>query len=120
VRWNGPAAFTIGPRGNREIRFGLDPGKEFTADEIRAAGTDLRIKVRTLVDGAIVGGMSYALDSSLKEPPRERPGKRRHRLEKLVRELGLEEFGNREVESVKVTHIIVDISLADPCDDEDE
>ena len=81
---------------------------------------DLRIKVRTLVDGAIVGGMSYALDASLKQPPRERPGKRRRRLDKLVRELGLADLGNREVESVKVTHIIVDIALADPCDDDDE
>ena len=119
VRWNGPAAFTIGPRGNREIRFGLDPGNEFTADEIRAAGADLRIRVRTLVDGAIVGGMSYALDPSLKQPPRERRGKRRRRLDKLVKELGLEELGDREVESVKVTHIIVDISLADPCDEDE-
>jgi len=30
------------------------------------------------------------------------------------------ELGHRDVESVKVTHIIVDISLADPCDDDEE
>lgn len=71
------------------------------------------------MDGAIVGGMSYALDPSLKQPPRERRGKRRRRLDKLVKELGLEELGDREVESVKVTHIIVDISLADPCDEDE-
>ena len=123
MRWNGrngPGAFTLGPRGNKEIRFAIDPGQEFTPDDVRGAGPDLRIKVRTLFDGAIVGGMSYALDPSLKRPPRDRPVKRRRRLDELAEEISLLDLRGRNVESVKVTYIIVDIALTDSCDDDED
>ena len=88
---------------------------------MRATGTDLRINVRTLVDGAIVGGMSYALDATLTRPARVRPPKKRGELhelgEELLRQVDLQ---GREVKSVEVTHITVDIALRQPSDDEDD
>lgn len=66
----GAASFTLSPRAVREVRFELTDGADFTGDEVRKAGQDLRIRVRMRVDGSIVGGMSYALDPSLTRPPR--------------------------------------------------
>jgi hypothetical protein len=121
IRWDSAPKFTLGPRGSREIRFGLERGEEFTAAEVLAVGTDLRIKVRTLIDGAIVGGMSYVLDPTLKRPPRVRPPKKHGKLHELGEELLRHaHIHGREVKSIEVTHIIVDIALRRPCEDDDE
>lgn len=120
MRWEGASRFTLGPRASREVRFSLDPGKDFTATEVRAAGPDLRIRVRSLVDGAIIGGMSYALDPSLKRPPIVHlPPKKRLRLEDVIKDLDLRGLSHREVESIEVTHIIVDIALQNSFEEED-
>jgi hypothetical protein len=124
---SGAASFTLGPRAVREVRFELTEGADFTGDEVRKAGQDLRIRVRMRVDGSIVGGMSYALDPSLTRPPRTRPGKRRGRLDELAEEL-LEslDLRQREVRAVDVTHIVLDVELGartrhhDPEDEEDD
>jgi hypothetical protein len=94
------------------VRFELTEGADFTGDEVRKAGQDLRIRVRMRVDGSIVGGMSYALDPSLTRPPRTRPRKRRGRLDELAEEL-LEslDMRQREVRAVDVTHIVLDVEL---------
>ena len=122
VRWrSGPSAFTLGPRSSREIRFALERGEDFTPEEVRAAGSNVRVKVRTRIDGSVVGGMSYTLDPTLKRPPGDGRKKRRHRLdeigEQLLRSVDLRA---RDVKSVEVTHIIVDITLSDSCNDDED
>ncbi|MGE5111729.1 MAG: hypothetical protein ACM3JB_12785, partial [Acidobacteriaceae bacterium] len=120
LRWDSPSRFTLGPRASREVRFSLDPGKDFTAGEVRAAGTELRVKVRGLVDGAIIGGMSYALDPDLKRPDGGRPPRKHRRLSDVLKEIDLLSLGHREIESIEVTHIILDIALEDSCERDDE
>lgn len=123
----GAASFTLSPRAVREVRFELTDGADFTGDEVRKAGQDLRIRVRMRVDGSIVGGMSYALDPSLTRPPRTRPRKRRGRLDELAEEL-LEnlDLRQREIRAVDVTQIVLDVELGartrhhDPEDEEDD
>jgi hypothetical protein len=122
VRWtSGGPAFTLGPRASKEIRFALDRGEEFTPDDVRAAGGNVTIKVRTRVDGSVVGGMSYALDPTLKRPPRGRPDGKRRRLDEIGEELLRSvDLRGREVKSVDVTHIIVDIALGESYEDEND
>lgn len=112
---SGAASFTLGPRAVRKVRFELTEGADFTPDEVRKAGEDLRIRIRMRVDGSVVGGMSYAIDPHLTRPPRTRPGKQRGRLDELAEELleGLD-LRHREVHSVDVTHVILDVELGGP------
>jgi hypothetical protein len=123
VRWSsGGPTFTLGPRASKEIRFALDRGPEFTPDDVRAAGGDVVIKIRTRIDDRVGGGMSYALDPTLKRPPRVRPDGKRRRLDEIGEELLRSvDLRGREVKSVDVTHIIVDIALGEcPRDEDDE
>jgi len=66
----GGGAFTLGPRGERIVRPRLISGQDFTALELEAAGR-VAVDLLVLANGLVVGGLSYVLDSSLKEPPRE-------------------------------------------------
>jgi hypothetical protein len=108
----GGPSFTLGPRASREVRLALTEGDEFSPADVRAGG-DLRVRVRTRAEGSVVGGMSYQLDPTLKRPPGARPKRRRRKhLEELAERLlaGLD-LREREVRSVDVTHIVVDVEL---------
>jgi hypothetical protein len=103
------------------VRFELEGGAEFGPGEIERLGDHAIIRLRTLVDGAIVGGMSYALDPHLSRPPSPfPPRKRASRSGGLAEELleGLE-VRRREVRSVEITKVTLEIEFAD-CDDEHE
>jgi zinc metalloprotease ZmpB len=117
----GMGTLTLGPRADREVRFTLEPGRQFTAEEVRAAGADLRLHIRMRVDDSIVGGMSYELDPALKRPPHVVPTHRRGRLDRIAEELLEEaELRGRKVKDVNITHIVVDIELADESDPPDD
>jgi len=114
-------SFTLAPRASRDVRFELEGGAEFGPGEIERLGDHAIIRLRTLVDGAIVGGMSYALDPHLSRPPSPfPPRKRASRSGGLAEELleGLE-VRRREVRSVEITKVTLEIEFAD-CDDEHE
>jgi zinc metalloprotease ZmpB len=114
-------SFTLAPRASRDVRFELEGGAEFGPGEIERLGDHAIIRLRTLVDGAIVGGMSYALDPHLSRPPSPFPPRRRaSRSGGLAEELleGLE-VRRREVRSVEITKVTLEIEFAD-CDDEHE
>jgi hypothetical protein len=68
----GGERFSLPARGDRKVVFSLVPGEPFQASDV-AAGKDDLIEIRTRIDGLLVGGMSYHVDPSLKEPPRETP-----------------------------------------------
>jgi hypothetical protein len=70
----GGAAFTLGPRASRRVLLKLSAGGEFSPSIVRKAGSSAVIRVRAVIDGCVVGGMSYAIDPTLKRPS-ERPPK---------------------------------------------
>jgi hypothetical protein len=69
----GADAFTLGPRGSREVVLYLEQGEDFSVDDVVAAEPNTGIDLLTLADGLPIGGMTYRVDPSLKEPPRELP-----------------------------------------------
>lgn len=82
----GSGLFTLGPRDSRMIRPRLIDGQNFTAAEVAAAG-EVAIRFVVLVDGLVVGGLTYVLDPALKEPPLELE----EQIEKEIEELHEEE-----------------------------
>lgn len=74
MRFHNPGGshFTLGPRGEREIRPVLVSGRDFSAGELADAGPST-ITVLVLANGIVVGGMGYRLDPGLDAPAPERP-----------------------------------------------
>jgi zinc metalloprotease ZmpB len=66
----GGASFSLGPRGTREIRLRMVGGQSFTKAEVLAAGR-VAIELVVLVDGLVVGGLTYLVDPELRWPARE-------------------------------------------------
>jgi len=66
----GGSSFSLGPRGTREIRLRMIGGQSFTKAEVVAAGR-VAIELVVLVDGLVVGGLTYVVDPDLKWPARE-------------------------------------------------
>jgi hypothetical protein len=60
----------LAPHTSREIVFSLVAGDDFGPRDVPG---DARIRVRTLMDDVIVGGMTYAVDPALTAPPVEYP-----------------------------------------------
>lgn len=67
----GGDSFSLGPRGEREIRPVLASGRDFDSGDLADAGTST-ITVLVMADGIVVGGMSYRLDPGLDAPAPER------------------------------------------------
>ncbi|KAI9781782.1 MAG: hypothetical protein M1839_005775 [Geoglossum umbratile] len=68
--------FTLAPRTGKKITLTVHPGQDFSAGDVHSG--DAMIRVRTLIDGIIVGGMSYFVDPTLKKPAPEHPPCRHH------------------------------------------
>jgi hypothetical protein len=66
----GGGSFSLGPRGTRVIKPRLIGGQSFTAAEVIAAG-QVAIELVVLVEGLVVGGLTFILDQHLKWPARE-------------------------------------------------
>ncbi|HWE13234.1 MAG TPA: hypothetical protein VG365_06975 [Solirubrobacteraceae bacterium] len=73
----GAGSFSLGPRDAREIKPRLIGGRSFTAAELTAAG-HVAIDFVVLVDGLVVGGLTYVLDPKLEHPARELTGEEEH------------------------------------------
>ncbi len=81
----GGGSFSLGPRDTREIRPRLQPGHDFTAADVAAAGT-VAITFLVVVDGISVGGLTYVLDANMKhstsgphdDPDHAQPGHHHH------------------------------------------
>ena len=63
------------PGERRPFMLRLQPGADFTADDIEAS-TDRDISVAVLADGNLIGGMTYRLDPAITRPYNGRPGTR--------------------------------------------
>jgi len=68
----GSDSFSLSGRGNRTVTFTLVPGTDFLASDLPGGSNGL-IEIRTRIDGLLIGGMSYQVDPSLKQAPREEP-----------------------------------------------
>jgi hypothetical protein len=68
----GGHAFTLNPGESRDIVMQLKPGKDFTPEEAAKAG-DPFIHLEAYADGILIGGMSYQVDHTLKEPAGQKP-----------------------------------------------
>jgi hypothetical protein len=66
----GGGTFSLGPRATRVIRPRLIGGQTFTAAEVTAVG-EVAIKLVVLVDGLVVGGLTFVLDPHLTWPVHE-------------------------------------------------
>ncbi len=69
----GGATFTLPARGSRKTQIALIPGKDFSAEDVRAAGLDTSIVVSAKINGDTIGGITYAVDPAMKELPSEYP-----------------------------------------------
>ena len=88
----GGGSFSLGPRDSRIIRPRLISGQDFTAAQLIAAG-QVTIVFPVLVDGLVVGGLTYVLDPDLKHPAREsvdEPEEHEEHKEKRPRRIKLE------------------------------
>jgi hypothetical protein len=106
----GGAAFTLGARQSREVRMQLATGGAFEANEL--GPQDRLIRVHSLIDGIVIGGMSYAIDPRLQAPPRERGPVRVADCDdaaaKLLECLGI---AGRRVRGARLKKISVEIDL---------
>lgn len=68
--------FGLAANSAKQVSVALRPGREFTANEIQQVKDGVNIRLVVMADGMIIGGMTYELDSSLREAPIERVGDR--------------------------------------------
>ena len=108
----GGASFTLGPRASREVIISVRPGRDFALADVEKAGVNNVIRVRTVVDGVVVGGMSYVVDPKLTEPPAARSGKCIEVADALLECLNLP---RQRACSVRLKKVIVQIDIRDEC-----
>jgi len=65
-------SFGLGPGVSRTVVVELKPGGEFTTEEVKQTRAKIRLSV--FADGNVIGGMTYDLDPSLQQAPREQVG----------------------------------------------
>lgn len=76
--WSGGVAgaeqggwITLKRREKRAVQITLQAGAPFTKNDVLRAKGGRRIRVRSIVDGVVTGGMSYELDPNLSKPAEE-------------------------------------------------
>lgn len=107
----GGSRFRLGPLSGRDAMMTLLPGADFGPQAVGAS--DSMLRVRTKLDGMVVGGMSYSIDPTLKRPPSEFPPRhKRHTGRRTAEEL-LEalDLPDADVRDVRITRVTLDIDL---------
>ncbi len=110
----GGEKFQLAPRGERKVIFNIIPGRLFNASELKQVGED--IDIQTMIDGLIIGGMTYRIDPKIIENLPERPHGAdgspscKQPSEKLLSCLGLPSDG---VKSAKLRKVTIDILFKD-------
>ena len=109
----GGEKFQLGPRDERKIVFKVLPGQSFKKSELNQTGED--IDVHTMIDGLLIGGMTYRIDPRIKEILPERPNGTdvsscKESSKNLLKCLGLPSKG---VKSAKIRKVTIDINFKD-------
>ena len=110
----GGEKFQLGPRDDRKVIFNIIPGRPFNASELKQGGED--IDIQTMIDGLLVGGMTYRVDPKILENLLERPDVAdggpscKQPSVKLLSCLGLPSEG---VKSAKLRKVTIDILYKD-------
>jgi hypothetical protein len=110
----GGAAFTLGPKASREIVMTLVRGEEFAAHELEQAGGQALIRIQTLIDEHIVGGMSYLIDPKLRTRPPEthaRPKKEAVCADAARRLLECLDVAVDSVKEVRLKRVTIEVDL---------
>lgn len=63
----------LGPLERTQVRIALQPGKDFSREDISQIRGGAKIVVRSYTDDLAVGGMTYVLDPEMKAPAPEGP-----------------------------------------------
>lgn len=66
----GGGIFTLGPRGSRQVPITVQPGADFGSEDVPS---DAIIRFQSIINGLIVGGISYSVDPTLSSPAPELP-----------------------------------------------
>ncbi len=110
----GGEKFQLGPRGERKVIFSIIPGSPFNASELKQIGED--IDIQTMIDGLVIGGMTYHIDPKITENLPERPHGAdegpscKQASKELLNCLGLPSEG---VKSAKLRKVTIDIFFKD-------
>lgn len=120
------STFSLAARTLRHFTINVHEGETFAPADVPVG--DSIIRIVTLADGVIIGGMSYAVDSELKHPPAEQgsmpssPGSPGYPGEEVaIREASglLESLGivvpANLIKSVEATKITLEIDLKRRC-----
>ena len=92
----------------REVTIKLQPGKDFTPDEVKAT-KDRDIRIEVLANDNLVGGMTYRLDPDLCKPWNDRPKDKNclDEAQRLADCLGIKQ----EIGQVCVKEIVVSLKV---------
>ena len=104
--------FVLKPGTRQEVVLRLERGKDFTKDEVAAAGVcDIRVTARA--DGDLLGGMTYRLDPELTRPYNTPPGGKRDHTRPATALLDSLGVGGQDLKDVQVKEIIVGFKMRD-------
>lgn len=95
----------------------LKQGEDFTPSDVEAAGTNAVIEIQTLIDSQVVGGMTYSIDSKMKQPAPEFPTDiyKRDCTDVAKRLLDCMKVPTDQVKSTRVKRVVVNIDLVENC-----
>lgn len=72
----GGTSFGLPAGVTRDVSISLRPGKTFEREVVLAAKAGAAIRIQVFADGILLGGMTYQLDTNLRQAPVERMGAR--------------------------------------------
>lgn len=105
--------FTLAAGQKREIKLEMIAGQPFTADEVRAS--DRMIRVYTMANGIVMGGMSYELDPDMTKAPSVGDHAANDCKDTAGDLLKCLNLGDNKVKKVCVKKVSVDIELDNGC-----
>ncbi|HNP21105.1 MAG TPA: hypothetical protein PKM63_01285 [Panacibacter sp.] len=112
----GGRSFNLQPGGERKIEMRMIEGKPFTKQDVLDAKDDNKIVIYANADGNLIGGMTYNVDPDMKHPSNYHEPKEEDCGNSIKDWLKMAEASGRNVKSVKVKRITLDIDFRTDCD----
>lgn len=116
----GGSSFSLQPRAEKKIEMKMIAGKEFTIQDVLNAKEDNMIYIYANADGNLIGGMSYSIDPYMKYPSNYHQPKQNDDCDDSIKDWIKRAEGQiKDVKSVKVKRITLDIDFKTDCDCDD-